>query len=157
MLVAALASWMHMPSREFRLDCAAKLDRGRASLREVRLTAGRLKRPDWAGDEPDLGATEFTLVLAPGTARFQARCIACFSLHAIGRFYQRARAGSDADLLAAIALAAEAAGDPPPGGGYRIPTSSGGEWRGRVSPIVGANGVGAPVLAIRTCGSRSDG
>ena len=56
-----ISDWTARAPSEWRQSCDAKLDKGRASPTEVRLTAGKLRRVEWdVNDEPDVGITNLT-------------------------------------------------------------------------------------------------
>jgi hypothetical protein len=153
MLNETITRWMAMEPSDYRLSINARLDKGSANLREVRLDAGRMRRLDWEGAEEDLGASEIILTVEGNRARIRGRCLVAFSLHGIARRLQRGADGSTEALLHDLHLATEAVSRGPLkiGAGYRITTDEdGGGWRGRVLSVTRANGLRAPVLSIRT-------
>jgi hypothetical protein len=153
MLVNVLRDWSNMEPRDWRLTCDSRLDKGRAWLREVRLSAGKMTRGDWEGAEDDIGVTEIILTIDGNRARLIARCLACFSLHAIARRIQRHPDGSLEALMHDINLVAVAAAAEPlkVGAGYKAPTHEDGRgWRGRVASMTRADGVAVPLLSIQT-------
>lgn len=152
-LNAVITGWMNTEPHDWRLSIDGKLDKRRASLRERRISAGRLYRAEWnGGDEPDIGVTEVMLTIDRHIVRVHARCLCTFSLHAVARRLQRGADGSLEALVRDIDLGAQAAcGTLTPGAGYQIRTDEhhGGGWRGRCVRQRGADGV-ASVLSIRT-------
>ena len=119
-----------VPSR-YRLAYQADLDPKRGSITEVRLEAGRITRDDWArgGREEDIFAVRYKLTLSPIKMHVQTVC--SYSLHALGRRYQRGRDCDDASILRDIRLGVLVDPDKvPEDEGVIVRTDSeGGGWR----------------------------
>jgi hypothetical protein len=151
MLAAFARDWDDLPS-DWRLDCSIRLERTSLAINEVRIAAGIMKHANWPGGEDDIGVTALSVTLGKNTARLKARCLCCFSLHALSRRLQRHHDTSTASLLYDINLVAEAAMREPvvTGAGYRITTTTnGGGWRGRGLRLNSPDGA-ADVLSVRT-------
>jgi hypothetical protein len=153
MLNETIARWMAMEPSDYRLSINARLDKGSAHLREVRLDTGRMKHPDWENAEEGLGASEITLTVESNRARIRGRSLVAFSLHSIARRLERGADDSIEALLHDLYLATEAVSRCPlrVGADYRITTGEDGRgWRGRVLSVTAANGLRTQVLSIRT-------
>jgi hypothetical protein len=154
MLAAFVQGWRFMAARDFRLDLTAKLARHAASLTEIRLVAGEMKRPDnpdWEGVEHDIAATRITASIDGCRIRMTGETLCSFSLHALARRFQRGADGSEAAVLFDCLTAAQI--DPATllAGGYRVVTdASGGGWRGRSALQCERDGKTRRILSIRT-------
>jgi hypothetical protein len=155
MLICLVQGWRFMEPRSFRLDLSARLDKGRATLCELRVVAGEARRPDdpnWIGMEQDVAAIRIDLAVNGARVTLRSRCVTTFSLHAIARRYQRATDSDDAAVLMDMLTAARI--DPatlPGAGGYKIRTHpDGGGWRGRTVRQQDPDGEVRRVIAIRT-------
>lgn len=98
--------------------------------------------------EQDIAIDEIILNVAERKA-LTSRPVCLFSIHSLGRFFQRT-GGTEHDLLAAMrpVIDAVTATEPIAGAGHRVDTGLG-EWRRRVVSLHTSAGV-APTLLIRT-------
>ena len=147
----AMRAWRLTMPPENRVSFHVEMRGGRAHLHELLFLPSQTNKPAW--DDPDfwedgLVLTALRVMLAaPRKMTMAERDIATFSLHAIGRRFQRGENASDrtADAVKRD-MAAVAAHDPDttPAGDFSIPIS-GGWWCGQVLTIEGKR-----ALSVRT-------
>ena len=139
------------------LDSSIQLARQDLHIREVRVGAGTACAP-WnaAADEPVISILLVELRVAKGTCMLMTDTVALLPLHALGRWYQRSLANSNASLLADLAQLAGAYGQilqiHAATGGQRFywPAASG-YWAGSVvQRFSEATGRQEQVLNVRT-------
>ena len=152
----AMRAWRLTMPPENRVSFHVEMRGGRAHLHELLFLPSQTNKPAW--DDPDfwedgLMLTALRVMLAaPRKMTMAERDIATFSLHAIGRRFQRGENASDrtADAVKRD-MAAVAAHDPDttPAGDFSIPIS-GGWWCGQVVTIEGKR-----ALSVRTYFDRA--
>jgi hypothetical protein len=72
-----------------------------AQIEELRILNSTFRRRDWVDDgwEPGLSLVALTLTIEPRKVRLAERVLACVSLHALGRRYERGQDSSDAAVM----------------------------------------------------------
>jgi hypothetical protein len=152
---ASMRAWRLEVPAEHRVAFNVTMRGGRAHLRELLFLASQSNKPTWEPDswEDGIVLTALRVMLAaPRKMTMEERDLSTFSLHAIGRRFQRGENASDrtADAVKRD-VAALAAHDPDtmPAGDFSIPIS-GGWWCGQIVTIEGKR-----ALSVRTYFDRA--
>lgn len=148
------AKWRQLPpGGQLALDITRT--RRNINIVDTRCIPETIGNADW-----DDGETEPSLIVVQNRyeitrlwARTQSATTACLSLHALGRFMQRARDTSDEALLRDIGALATAAPtllqDQTPRR-LSIPLADGGFWYARCSPFRDVHGSAKAAIIVRT-------
>jgi hypothetical protein len=129
----------HMPTK-FRISFTAHTATAKGTITERRLGIGRIERvddPDWTGHEDGVWICEARFVAGNAGANSHHALLSNFSMHAIGRWFQRSGRSSDELLMRDMNLVANIdISKHPGGGGVKIITGAdGGNWRGRLAMV----------------------
>jgi hypothetical protein len=133
--------WRSMPAAGC-LRLAVQRDKRSMLIADTRITAAKAKNLEWGGaSEISICLVESSLALSKRQVETKAATVAAVSLHAMGRWYQRAFATNDYAMMhdlalvvtAASALVTEAAD------AVRVPSPNGGSWRGAVVETLEGN------------------
>jgi hypothetical protein len=132
--------WRNEAPKRFRIAFAVHVNGAKGAITERRLGIGRMERiddPDWTGHEDGVWICEARFVAGNDGASSHHALLANFSLHAIGRWFQRSGRLADELLMRDMNLVANIdIGKHPGGGGVKVVTDQdGGGWRGRLAMV----------------------
>jgi hypothetical protein len=147
-LVAIEQRWRSIPSGGC-LRLTVRREKRSMSIEDTRITATTSKNAEWGGDasEKSICLIESSLALTKRHAETMATTLAAVSLHALGRWYQRAFTTNDNAIMRDLALIVKAVPtldckctD------LELPSGNGGSWRGSMVETLN----GTSVFNIRT-------
>jgi hypothetical protein len=146
-LVAIERQWRSIPQAGC-LRLTVRRDKRSMSIEDTRITATTSKNTQW-GDrsEKSICLIESSLALTKRHAETTATTLAAVSLHALGRWYQRAFTTNDTAMLLDLALVVKAVPTLDPNAvDVELPSENGGSWRGAIVETLN----GKSVINIRT-------
>jgi hypothetical protein len=146
-LVAIEQQWRSIPPAGC-LRLTVRRDKRSMSIEDTRITATTSKNVEWGdGSEKSICLVESSLALTKRHAETTATTLAAVSLHALGRWYQRAFTTNDIAMLRDLALVVKAVPALDPSAtDVEVPSGNGGSWRGAIVETLN----GKPVFNIRT-------
>jgi hypothetical protein len=146
-LVAIEQQWRSIPPAGC-LRLTVRRDRRSMSIEDTRITATTSNNIEWGdASEKSICPIESSLALTKRQAETMATTLAAVSLHALGRWYQRAFTTNDAAMLLDLALVIEAVPPLDPNAtDIQLPSGNGGSWRGAIVETLN----GKSVFNIRT-------
>ncbi|MBN9509759.1 MAG: hypothetical protein J0I21_11695 [Alphaproteobacteria bacterium] len=132
LLDEAARLWPMRGSGIGRLALDIDLGKRRLAITELRVGTGRTRWPGWAPNvsEPDLIVRRLHLNVAEHVLDIGHTTLARIALHALGRWFERARPADDAVLLRDLTVLADADALR---GEFRLATPSGGVWIGAIA------------------------
>lgn len=137
-LQQACRAWANLPAFG-RLDKPRMIITGRHKLdcAEIRLLPGKATYAHWDTDEPeDFIAAELCMLhVGPNACDLDFQCLAAWSLHCLGRRFQRGSRDVDgifADMGDLVRQHASLLAAPDDGSIRRVPCPRGGQWRAEV-------------------------
>jgi hypothetical protein len=135
------------------LALTIKRDRGKMTILDFRLGAVRILHIPEHGDVDQLAVTikMITVDITRECSDFSAVAVADVSLHALGRFYERARPADDNEVKEALwQLIAKAPKSIAEMGPFEIPVGEHGRWTGIFRPYEDRNGAPGITLNVKT-------
>jgi hypothetical protein len=142
-LSVTLARWKRLPVWG-QIRCITRQDRAALSILEFRLAPLVTQRVGWDADELTVALALISVDLRlPAAFIDQVEVVACISLHALGRRFERSVRRDDIsvlrDLVPIPSATMRADGD------FAVPAYHGGQWIGQAMTCNGK-----PILAVRT-------
>src|SRR6202012_181595 len=130
-LIAIEQRWRSIPPAGC-LRLTVRRDKRSMSIENTRITATTSKNIEWGdASEKSICLIESSLALTKRQAETTTTTLAAVSLHALGRWYQRALATTDTAMLLDLALVVRAVSTLDPNApDVELPSTNGGSWRG---------------------------
>jgi hypothetical protein len=146
-LVAIEQQWRSIPPAGC-LRLTVRRDKRSMSIEDTRIAATTSKNTQWGdASEKSICIVESSLALMKRHAETTATTLAAVSLHALGRWYQRAFSTNDIAMMLDLALVVKAVSTLDPNViDVDLPSENGGSWRGAIVETLN----GKNVINIRT-------
>jgi hypothetical protein len=146
-LVAIEQQWRSIPPAGC-LRLTVRRDRRSMSIEDTRITATTSKNIEWGdASEKSICLIESSLALTKRHAETMTTTLAAVSLHALGRWYQRAFTTHGTAMMLDLALVVRAVPTLDPNAtDVELPSGNGGSWRGAIVETLN----GKNVFNIRT-------
>jgi hypothetical protein len=146
-LISIEQQWRSIPSAG-RLRLAVRRDKRSMLIQDTRIVAATSRNAEWGdASEKSICLVESSLLLTKRRAEATVTMLAALSLHALGRWYQRAFATDEVAMLVDLGLVVAAVpGLTANASGAEVKSQNGGCWRGMI--VVTPDGT--PIVNIRT-------